>query len=147
MQKCYDSSLSKTTAFEWHMRFGGRESVKDDTHPGCTWTSKTDENVYVIKSMLMKNRRLTVREMADETWISLGSIQRIFYTKITYCLIWPWLFVDFWPETQQVLLINHQTHRISHHATISLFSHLNLQPLQGVRFDSINIIIIMGIKD
>lgn len=78
LQKCYgDNSLSKTTTFEWYSRFkSGRESVEDDPHPGRPSTSKTSDNVEKIKSMILENRHLTIRELAEETKISFRRRRR-----------------------------------------------------------------------
>ncbi|XP_014480147.1 PREDICTED: putative uncharacterized protein FLJ37770 [Dinoponera quadriceps] len=73
------SAMSKTRVYEWYKRFqDGREDVEDDERPGRPSTSTTDENVEKVKEMVMNNRRLTVREVADDVGISIGSCHEIF---------------------------------------------------------------------
>ncbi|KAG5344564.1 SETMR methyltransferase, partial [Acromyrmex heyeri] len=79
LQKCYgDDTLSKTQVYQWYERFkSGREAVEDDACPGRPSTSKTDENVDEIRQLLIENRKLTIREIAETTNISFGSVQSI----------------------------------------------------------------------
>ncbi|XP_066962283.1 protein GVQW3-like [Macrobrachium rosenbergii] len=53
--------------FEWHKRFSeGREVVKDDERPGRPSTSRTEEeNVEKISQTVRKDRRLSVRMIAE----------------------------------------------------------------------------------
>ena len=41
-------------------------------------TSTTDENIAVVKTMILNNRRITIRKVADDVGISFGSRQAIF---------------------------------------------------------------------
>ncbi|XP_033232109.1 histone-lysine N-methyltransferase SETMAR-like [Belonocnema kinseyi] len=62
----------------WHERFtNGRESINDDDRSGRPSTSKTDENVDKVQKMLAENRKLTIRELADDLNIAYGSVQDI----------------------------------------------------------------------
>ena len=66
--------MSKTRVYESYKRFqDGREDVKDDERPGRPSTSTTDENVEKVKEMVMNDRRITIREVADDGGISIGS--------------------------------------------------------------------------
>ena len=56
----------------------GREDVNDDARSGLPSTSTTDENVEVVKKMILDNRQITIREVADDVGISFGSCQLIF---------------------------------------------------------------------
>jgi hypothetical protein len=39
--------------FEWHKQFSeGRESMKDDEHPGCPRTTVTDDNTERVRDMI-----------------------------------------------------------------------------------------------
>ena len=40
--------------------------------------ARTDENIETVKKMILDNRRITIREVADNVGISFGSFQRIF---------------------------------------------------------------------
>ena len=66
--------MSKTRVYEWYKRFqDGREDVEDDERPGRPSTSTTDENVEKVEEMVMNDRRITIREFADDFGISIGS--------------------------------------------------------------------------
>lgn len=65
--------LSQTTCFEWFKR----TSVKDNELPGRPSTSKTNETVARVREIIRNNRRLTIREVAEEVGISYGSCQEI----------------------------------------------------------------------
>ena len=74
-----ESTMSKTRVYEWYKRFKeGREDVEDDDRPGRPSTSITDDNVEQVKKMILENRRITIREVADDVGISFGSCQAIF---------------------------------------------------------------------
>ncbi|EGI63738.1 FLJ37770-like protein [Acromyrmex echinatior] len=76
---CFGSDvLKKTTVYEWHERFrSGRESVEDNERSGRPSTSKTDENINKVREMLANNRKLTIREVAENLNIVYGSVQDI----------------------------------------------------------------------
>ena len=80
LTKAYgESAMSKTRVYECYKRFqDGREDVEDDKRPGRPSTSKTDENVEKVKEMVMNDRRITIREVADDVSISIGSYHEIF---------------------------------------------------------------------
>ena len=40
--------------------------------------STTDENIEAVKKMILDNRRIDIREVADDVGISFGSCQAIF---------------------------------------------------------------------
>ena len=74
-----ESAMSKTRVYEWYKRFqDGREDVEDDERPGRPGTSTTDENVEKVKEMVMNDRRITIREVADDVSISISSCYEIF---------------------------------------------------------------------
>ena len=71
--------MTKTRAYEWYKSFqDGREDVEDDERPERPSTSTTDENVEKVKEMVMNDRRITIREVADDVGISIGSCHTIF---------------------------------------------------------------------
>ena len=80
LTKAYgESDMSKTRVYEWYKRFqDGREDVEDDERPGRHSTSTTDENVKKVKEMVMNDRRIRIREVADDFGISIGSCHEIF---------------------------------------------------------------------
>lgn len=80
LQKAYgESAMKKTSVYEWYKRFqDGREDVEDDERSGRPSTSIIDENVKKVEKMVMNDRRITIREVADEVGISIGSCHNIF---------------------------------------------------------------------
>lgn len=80
LQKAYgESAMKKTSVYEWYKRFqDGREDVEDDERSGRPSTSTIDENVKKVEKMVLNDRRITIREVADEVGISIGSCHNIF---------------------------------------------------------------------
>ena len=71
---CNDVSMKRTACFKWHERFeGGRQSIDDDERPGRPSTSTDDPHVDKVNIAVRANRRLTIRELAEEREISVGS--------------------------------------------------------------------------
>ena len=63
-----DATLSRTMVFRWHKAFKeGRENVEDDPHSGRPISSTNGENVEVVRAVMVKDRRLSVRMIAEET--------------------------------------------------------------------------------
>ena len=75
--------MSRTRCYEWFKRFKeGRMSVGEDPRPGRPSTSTNDDHVDRVRAVILGNRRLTVREVADEVGISTGSFHQIFTEKL-----------------------------------------------------------------
>ena len=73
-----DNVVILKTVYKWYERFkSGNESVEDEQRSGRPSTTKTDENVQKVAKMVRSNRRLTIRELAEELNISYGSVQSI----------------------------------------------------------------------
>ena len=73
------STVGRTQVQLWHNQFKeGREDVNDDVRTGRPSTSTTDKKIEAVKKVILDNRRITIREMADDVDISLGSCQTIF---------------------------------------------------------------------
>ena len=71
--------MIRTQVQWWYNRFKeDREDVNDNTHPGRPNSSTTDGNIEVVKKMILNNRRITIKQMADDVDISFGSCQAIF---------------------------------------------------------------------
>ena len=80
LTKAYgESAMSKTRVYEWYKHFqDGRKDVKNDERRGRPSTSTTDENVEKVKEMDINHRRITIRDVADDVGISIGSCHEIF---------------------------------------------------------------------
>ena len=73
-----DVAMKRATCFRWHKRFKkGRLSVEDDERSGCLSTSTNDPYIDEINRLVRANRYLTVRELAEECGISVGSCHQI----------------------------------------------------------------------
>lgn len=73
-----EQAMSKTQVYEWHKMFkDGREGVEDEPHQRRPKTSTDEHHVAQIKEMVLGNRRLTTREIADAVGISNGSVNTI----------------------------------------------------------------------
>lgn len=73
-----EAALSRSRTFEWHKRFKkGRESTQDDHRSGRPKTSKTEGNIEVVKEKILSDRRLTIREVADDTDLAFATVQSI----------------------------------------------------------------------
>ena len=71
--------MNRTQVQLWYNRFKkDRKDVNDDARPGLPRTSITDENIEAVKKMILHNRRIAIREVADDVDISFGSCQAIF---------------------------------------------------------------------
>ena len=75
--------MSRTQCYEWFKRFEkGRMSVGEDPRPGRPSTSTDDDHVERVRAVIRGNRRLTVREVANEVGISIGSCHQILTEKL-----------------------------------------------------------------
>ena len=67
--------------YKWFEGFrNGCESAEDEERSGRLSTSRTQENVERVSEMIRSNRRLTIREIAEDLNISYGSVQNILTT-------------------------------------------------------------------
>ncbi|UYV81050.1 hypothetical protein LAZ67_19002637, partial [Cordylochernes scorpioides] len=79
LQTAYgDAVMSRRRVFEWYKRIKeGREETADNEHSGRPSTSTTPEKVDKLLELVREDRRITVREVAEEAGISFGSTQSI----------------------------------------------------------------------
>ncbi|UYV82467.1 hypothetical protein LAZ67_21002317 [Cordylochernes scorpioides] len=75
LQTAYgDAVMSRRRVFEWYKRFKeGREETADNERSGRPFTSTTPEKMDKVLELVREDRRITVREVAEEAEISLGS--------------------------------------------------------------------------
>jgi hypothetical protein len=73
-----DDTLSRTMVFKWHEAFTeGRENVEDDPRSGRPVSATNDQNVEVVRAVMAKGRRLSVRMIAEETGLDKNAVHRI----------------------------------------------------------------------
>ena len=68
LQRAYgEHSLSRAQVFRRHKSFSeGREQAEDEPRAGRPSTSKTDDNVERVRSLVRSDRRLTLRMNRSE---------------------------------------------------------------------------------
>lgn len=73
-----EECMSQSQVYEWFKRFkDGRDCVESDKRSGRPSTSKNVENIEKVRQIVRNNRRLTIREIAEDLDISVGSVQSI----------------------------------------------------------------------
>ena len=79
LQKAFgDLSMSQKNVYKWYKDFKeGRERVDDLQRPGRLSTSTDEQRVNQIKELVHKNRRLTIKDLADTIDISRGSLETV----------------------------------------------------------------------
>ncbi|XP_011699708.1 PREDICTED: putative uncharacterized protein FLJ37770 [Wasmannia auropunctata] len=77
--------------YRWYKMFSeGREDVNDEERAGGpnTSTTKTDENIDEVKKIVLANRRITVREVAEDLNISIDSCHSIFTNDLERFMVY-----------------------------------------------------------
>ena len=73
-----ESCLSRSKTFEWYSHFkNGRRSFEDDPRPDRPSTSHTEETMARVQEITHADRRLTIREVAEDVGIAFGTCQKI----------------------------------------------------------------------
>ena len=73
-----DDAMGITKIKEWYNQFKDcRTSVESDAHSGRPSTSRNDELIDQVRTLVMQGRRVTVRELVEEVGISTGSVHSI----------------------------------------------------------------------
>ncbi|GFW89759.1 HTH_48 domain-containing protein [Trichonephila clavipes] len=70
--------MRRARGFEWFRLFKeGRQSLNSDPRSRHTSTSRNEDKIAQVKTVVRSDRRLTVRENAQECLISVGSCDEI----------------------------------------------------------------------
>ena len=79
LQKSFgESTLSRMQVFECHKAFSeSREVVENLHHAIRPSTSVNDDNIEKVKKMVLENRRVSIKEVAEALKISYESTQHI----------------------------------------------------------------------
>jgi len=79
LQRAYgEHSLSRTQVFRCHKSFlEGREQVEDESRAGRPSTSKMDDSVERVRSLVMSNCRLTLRIISSELNLNRFTVHQI----------------------------------------------------------------------
>ena len=78
-----DKCMSQTQCFEWCSHFRtGRTSMDEDPRSGRPSTSTDDVHIDAVRDLILQNRCLTIREIAEDVGISFGSCQAILTEKL-----------------------------------------------------------------
>ena len=80
LQKCFGkSTLLRKQVFEWHKAINeGREVADNLSHTSHPSTSVNDDNIEKVKKIVLENRRVGLREVAEALNISYGLTQHRF---------------------------------------------------------------------
>jgi len=129
LQQAYgDDAMGLTQVFDWFRRFKEcRTSVESDPRSGQPLTSRNEEVIAKVRTVVRNNRRLTVREIADDVCVNqfaendrknggtaTGSCTTTMrpYTLHILCS-------SFWPNTAPLSCSSRHTHQTSHRVTFS----------------------------
>ena len=78
-----DTVLSYSTAKRWPSLFKvSRETVEDDPQSGRPSAAVTEESVDLTESFVMEDRRISVRRIAAEVHLSVGSVDTILHNHL-----------------------------------------------------------------
>ncbi|UYV77797.1 hypothetical protein LAZ67_15002329 [Cordylochernes scorpioides] len=78
-----EATLDRSNVYRCYKMFSeGREDVNDEERAGRLSTSTTDEKINEVEKMILANRRITVREVAEDLNISIGSCHSIFINDL-----------------------------------------------------------------
>ncbi|UYV69995.1 hypothetical protein LAZ67_7001419 [Cordylochernes scorpioides] len=77
------ATLDRSNVYRWYKMFSeGREDVNDEERAGRPSISTTGEKINEVEKMILANRRITIREVAEDLNISIGSCHSIFINDL-----------------------------------------------------------------
>jgi len=83
-----EDCMSRTQCYERLNCFKeGRMSAGEDPRPARPSTSTNNDHVERVRALIRGDRRLTLREVADEVGINIGSCRQIFTEKLQMCRV------------------------------------------------------------
>ncbi|UYV83543.1 TTC21B [Cordylochernes scorpioides] len=78
-----EATLDRSNIYRWYKMFSeGREDVNDEERAGRPSTSTKDEKINEVEKMILANRRITVREVAEDLNISICLWHSIFINDL-----------------------------------------------------------------
>ena len=109
LQQAYNEDAMGCTQvfdlFRWFKK--DRTSVESDPRSGRQSTSRNEEMIAKVRTIVRNNRRLTVREIADDCGISMGSCDAILNDNLHVKRVWakfvPRLLTDDQREQRQTI--------------------------------------------
>lgn len=107
-----DKCVSKTTVVDWAKMFReGRELMTDLPRPGQAHIVATKKAIDEMDAAIRVNRRRSLRSLAQEFDVSLGTVQMVVRKQLNYrkvCSQWvPRLLTDRHKEQRMVWSVNH----------------------------------------
>ena len=81
-----DETLSRSKTFEWCKRIkDGRTSISDDPgRGGSQLTAVIPVNIQRVERLILDNQRITCREIAQETNLSVGTVNTIIHGRLHF---------------------------------------------------------------
>jgi len=85
LQRAYgEHSLCRAQVFRWHRSFlEGQEQVEDKPHAGRCSTSKMDDDVERVRSLVRSDCQLTLRMISSELNLNRFTIHQILTQDLT----------------------------------------------------------------
>lgn len=89
LQKQFGSEcLSRVAVFKWSKAFkDGRKTVENEPHDRRPRTSVTPDNIHRVEQLILKYRRMNVRDISAKVSISISSVESIIHEHLQYCKI------------------------------------------------------------
>ena len=162
LQECFGkSTLSRTQVFEWHKAFSEcREVVENLPRVSRPSTSVNNGNIEKVEKIVLENRRVRIREVAEALNISQGSTQHIVVhilgikrvtarlepKDLNFLHIQAWLWLNFVVK-HEIKVISQPLYTLDlAHCDFFRFPKLKY-PLRGTRHESIEAIKINSLKE